>query len=71
MKVVLILNMETLITVIGSPTWHSSFQVQNTIVDTIDIFTYQCRTCDNSINCHHVKIVTEYVEKEMMKEMMN
>ena len=59
--------MEMPVTVIGEPHWYSSFNVENTVVDTIAVYTYRCQSCDNRMDCQHVKMVETYVSKELDK----
>jgi len=45
--------------------WYTVFLVDNIhIVDTVDIYTYQCQSCD-SFECQHVNSVNEYVLQNM------
>lgn len=52
----------------GESGWVCSFNVQDTVVDTVDIYTYKCRTCNNSMKCFHVLMVEKYIEAEMDKQ---
>ena len=46
--------------------WFSTFLVDDTtIVETVDIYTYQCQLCDDSMNCSHVEAVKDYVLQRM------
>lgn len=45
--------------------WYTTFLVNDVhIVDTVDIYTYQCLTCD-SFECEHAKAVTNYIMEGM------
>lgn len=57
--------------------WYSCFYVHSlltteerehvieTIVFTIDMYTYRCSVCMDSENCQHVKAVQQYVMQDM------
>lgn len=57
---------------IGKPTWNCSYQaVESTtnikhIIDTVDIYTYWCKTC-LTYACEHVSAVTSFIEQEHLK----
>jgi hypothetical protein len=45
--------------------WYSTFLVNGVhIIDTVDVYTYQCLTCD-SFECEHVKAVNNYILQGM------
>lgn len=44
--------------------WLSTFLVDNKVtVETVDIYTYRCQSCEDNMKCEHVKAVTSYIEK--------
>jgi len=46
--------------------WFSTFLVNDTtIVETVDIYTYQCHLCKNCMDCFHVESVKDYVLERM------
>ena len=45
--------------------WYTTFLVNDVhIVDTVDIYTYQCMTCD-SFECEHTKAVNNFIMRGM------
>lgn len=59
-------NQHKTVTIYISNGWFSTFLVDgNTIVDTVDIYTYQCKSCSNNIDCQHVKSVINYIEEQL------
>ncbi|ARF12103.1 hypothetical protein Klosneuvirus_3_238 [Klosneuvirus KNV1] len=54
------------VVIYNSNGWFSSFLVDGkTIVETVDIYTYQCQSCANNMNCLHVNAVDDFVIQEM------
>lgn len=46
--------------------WFSTFLVDGkTTVKTVDIYTYQCQSCENNMDCMHTMAVTAYIEQQM------
>jgi hypothetical protein len=46
--------------------WFSTFLVDEKItVKTVDIYTYQCQSCENNMSCVHVEAVNDHILQGM------